>query len=99
MTIMASGMVSRMSFRWASRASASCALAAAALRERRNIFAAPRSADADQHEDESVDDVRGRQRAIIGDEEQPHQQAEKGGEYAGPHPPSADSDQDRRHIE
>ena len=62
-------------------------------------FAAPRRADADQHEDESVDDVGGCQRAIIGDEEQPHQQAEEGGEYARPPPAERRSDQDRRHIE
>jgi hypothetical protein len=54
-------------------------------------FAAPRCADPDQHEDKHVDDVGGGQRAIIGNEEQPDQQAEKGGEYAGPHPPSADA--------
>src|SRR5262249_10552274 len=62
-------------------------------------FAAPRSADPDQHEDESVNDVGGRQHAIIGNEEQPDQQAEKGGEYA--RPPSAERrcDQDGRYVE
>ena len=48
MTIMASGTVSRMDCRWASRASASCVLAVGAQRDSLQLLAAPCHADADR---------------------------------------------------
>ena len=60
MTIMASGMLSKIDVRWAARASASAALAVALTRDAAQKLTAPRHADADQGENRGSHPIRGR---------------------------------------
>ena len=99
MTIMASGMVSRMDFIWASRATASSALAAAARRERRNKSPRQEAPTPTSAKTAALTMSRARKRAIVSDEEQAKQQAQTGGEYSRSPPAERRGQEDRRKKE